>query len=365
MPEIHTFINIQSFKMEQENIGFPTFTEELKTVVRKIKSTSVNDMSLQGIEKLYHELRDALYGPADTTPKTFVNELTSLVNQYSLENASNTPDFILSKFVLAAINAMNVAVYERDKFYGVKLQPGGISIGEGLGIVAGETEEGFFNRKAYEKAAELRKWHATPYWAMASKNQVDIDVKRGLTFFSIDSPGEKFTVRAIDKNKVFLTIHKDAGGGYCTKEMELNRLKHDFQTGHRWEYREEPAPINHQAQKMSEALKEAGAALHNTINCKTVGKVTAEKNNEVNGAPFEVAGTLWRYVKRVSFEEDIIQAFRYVYYCNRVYMVVNYSHNGMVSMVDMAGGGTKEFSSTVLAQDYVRKSIRRVEPVNE
>jgi hypothetical protein len=43
----------------------------------------------------------------------FVKELTSLINRYSLENLSDTPDFILSEFLWSCLEAFNRAMLQR------------------------------------------------------------------------------------------------------------------------------------------------------------------------------------------------------------------------------------------------------------
>lgn len=49
---------------------------------------------------------------------SFKGELTHLINKYSLENASNTPDFILASFVSECLASFNVAIAAREKWYG-------------------------------------------------------------------------------------------------------------------------------------------------------------------------------------------------------------------------------------------------------
>lgn len=51
-------------------------------------------------------------------------ELSGLLNRYSAENASNTPDYILAKYMMACLMAYSEAVNDRDKWYGVDLRPG-------------------------------------------------------------------------------------------------------------------------------------------------------------------------------------------------------------------------------------------------
>lgn len=44
--------------------------------------------------------------------------LERLLNEYSAENGSNTPDFILATFLLQVLAAFNEATNRREKFYG-------------------------------------------------------------------------------------------------------------------------------------------------------------------------------------------------------------------------------------------------------
>ena len=56
--------------------------------------------------------------------KPLIQELETLLNGYSEENESNTPDFILAKFMLSCLENFNVATRCRDRWYGVHLEPG-------------------------------------------------------------------------------------------------------------------------------------------------------------------------------------------------------------------------------------------------
>ena len=47
----------------------------------------------------------------------FQKELEQLINKYSLENDSDTPDFILATFLAECLDSFNVAVYNRDAWY--------------------------------------------------------------------------------------------------------------------------------------------------------------------------------------------------------------------------------------------------------
>lgn len=49
---------------------------------------------------------------------TFQQQLEDLLNRHSQENVSNTPDFILAKFLVDCMAAFNAAVKERTKWRG-------------------------------------------------------------------------------------------------------------------------------------------------------------------------------------------------------------------------------------------------------
>lgn len=52
---------------------------------------------------------------------TFEEALEKLLNQYSKENYSDTPDFILAKYISACLEAYNQTVTARDKWFGVDM----------------------------------------------------------------------------------------------------------------------------------------------------------------------------------------------------------------------------------------------------
>lgn len=49
---------------------------------------------------------------------TFQKELEHLINRYSQENVSNTPDFILAAYMGACLSAFDSAVMERERWHG-------------------------------------------------------------------------------------------------------------------------------------------------------------------------------------------------------------------------------------------------------
>ena len=52
---------------------------------------------------------------------TFEGELQSLINKFSKENDSNTPDFILAEYMNECLNAFTKASRAREKWYGKEL----------------------------------------------------------------------------------------------------------------------------------------------------------------------------------------------------------------------------------------------------
>ncbi len=47
----------------------------------------------------------------------FQKELQHLINKYSIENESNTPDYILAKYLKACLEVFESAVKERDLWH--------------------------------------------------------------------------------------------------------------------------------------------------------------------------------------------------------------------------------------------------------
>ena len=61
----------------------------------------------------------------------FESELAALINRYSRENESNTPDFILAAYVQRCLAAFDVAVRHRSDWYGRHDAPGRAPLTEG------------------------------------------------------------------------------------------------------------------------------------------------------------------------------------------------------------------------------------------
>jgi hypothetical protein len=50
-------------------------------------------------------------------PTPFEQDLQKLINYYSQENSSDTPDFILAEYLVNCLNAFSISVRKRDKWY--------------------------------------------------------------------------------------------------------------------------------------------------------------------------------------------------------------------------------------------------------
>lgn len=61
------------------------------------------------------------HGSADAPD--FISELRSLINKYSMENWSNTPDFILAQYLTDCLLAWNQATQQRETWYGRDARP--------------------------------------------------------------------------------------------------------------------------------------------------------------------------------------------------------------------------------------------------
>lgn len=67
-------------------------------------------------------------------PKTFREELQQLINRYSQENGSNTPDFIIADYLIDCLRALDTGLQARDKWYdkgdgkiGIRVEVGSVT----------------------------------------------------------------------------------------------------------------------------------------------------------------------------------------------------------------------------------------------
>jgi hypothetical protein len=55
---------------------------------------------------------------------SFRKDLEQLINGYSMESNSHTPDFLLAQYLERCLDAFDEATRARDRWYGVHLEPG-------------------------------------------------------------------------------------------------------------------------------------------------------------------------------------------------------------------------------------------------
>lgn len=61
-----------------------------------------------------NELLPKMESEVDTNMHKFYRELTSLINRYSLENDSDTHDWLLAKYLIACLENFNYTVTTRE-----------------------------------------------------------------------------------------------------------------------------------------------------------------------------------------------------------------------------------------------------------
>jgi len=59
-----------------------------------------------------------------TNLEKFEDELVRLINCYSMENGSNTPDFMLANYLVGCLKLWNSTLKWREKWYGRVPEPG-------------------------------------------------------------------------------------------------------------------------------------------------------------------------------------------------------------------------------------------------
>ena len=58
-----------------------------------------------------------------SSQKTLQEDIAAVLNRHSVENASNTPDFILAMYLLNCLAAFDEAVQQRETWYGRDSRP--------------------------------------------------------------------------------------------------------------------------------------------------------------------------------------------------------------------------------------------------
>lgn len=96
----------------------------LMAALAKITTESQTDKTPDEVLEQCYLLQEEMYKDAFDIPDqndkrpTFFDALQSLINSYSVENGSNTPDFILANFLFKALISLDDTVNAREKWYG-------------------------------------------------------------------------------------------------------------------------------------------------------------------------------------------------------------------------------------------------------
>ena len=102
--------NQEEFRKDMTSIINKYFDNEEKTVDEMI------DIFALGYKSKYSSKST----DDDNERVSFEKALESLINSYSMENDSNTPDFILSDYLTDCLDTFNKITNRRNKFYNRK-----------------------------------------------------------------------------------------------------------------------------------------------------------------------------------------------------------------------------------------------------
>lgn len=92
----------------------PTYNRVVKDSGTKVETTA-----FQWLPGAYEE---AGKGEQELRPvlTEFEQELRRIISRFSMENHSNTPDFILAEYLRGCLDAFNLATKRREHWYGRK-----------------------------------------------------------------------------------------------------------------------------------------------------------------------------------------------------------------------------------------------------
>ena len=72
-----------------------------------------------GVDEFVRRIREAAEPSTESeSPRNLHADLAQLLNKYSTENGSDTPDYILARYLLDVLHAFDYAVKDREQWYG-------------------------------------------------------------------------------------------------------------------------------------------------------------------------------------------------------------------------------------------------------
>lgn len=84
---------------------------------RRYLAGEKNESYPEFLERLVYDLRSAA---SEAPHPSFYGELKALINKYSKENGSDTPDFVLTNYLLGCLEAFDSAVKVRESWLGLQ-----------------------------------------------------------------------------------------------------------------------------------------------------------------------------------------------------------------------------------------------------
>ncbi len=103
------YFNTQK-QLESQNISLKFQLEKLEQQIK----IHLKDDQKQDITSLNISRNDMITN--DGTKLNFREELENLINRHSMENNSDTPDFILTSYLLNCLEAFDIATIAREKW---------------------------------------------------------------------------------------------------------------------------------------------------------------------------------------------------------------------------------------------------------
>ncbi len=117
---------VSTEKQEPKSVTLMTPAEsrmQQTAAIGEMRVTSVGELSMQEMQR-QGELRRLQQREAevaaepDPLRQSFLYELQQLINKHSLENRSNTPDFVLASLLESVLKTWELHTVERDRWYG-------------------------------------------------------------------------------------------------------------------------------------------------------------------------------------------------------------------------------------------------------
>lgn len=165
---------------------------------------------------------------------TFGEELTSLLNRYSKENGSNTPDYVLASFLQNSLAAFDMAINQREGNPENELVTRIKNKLKSAGKEVMDEIEGKTAPTAKDRVKVLRDLMNSPYGAALGKNAPEITV--GLKFLNEHQPGQLYTVVKVDTEKNSIDVGIEFQDRVWTDTgWDLQHTIWGFERGEYWE----------------------------------------------------------------------------------------------------------------------------------